>query len=59
MDLELTDKERSRLFKLKKKLDELEDKRERNVNRYIIPVERDIAITRDKISDIISKTPLP
>jgi triosephosphate isomerase len=39
----------SKIKKLKIQLDKLEEKRERNVNRYIIPVEMKIQHVREQL----------
>jgi hypothetical protein len=41
-----------RIYQWKKRLKNLSNKRERNVNRYIIPIEQQMSDLRDKIREV-------
>ena len=47
-------KTKKKLFQLHSRLRVLEDKKEANIDRFIIPVERRIAIVQDEISELIN-----
>jgi len=52
MKTKFTKEEKDLLKELKSKRTELQQKRERNVNRYIIPIETKLEQLREHIDDI-------